>query len=129
MGVGDGDFHEWNLVNVGGSWGYVDVTWGDTDDDFVYTHAYLGLTSDEMQRSGHTVTDGYSYPSVTGTGMDYFRRNNILYGALSADKMSEIIGNAYLAGQNGIEMKFDSKEHYTLTYCNNIGSPLWQTVE
>ena len=80
MGVGDGDFHECNLVNVGGSWGYVDVTWGDTDDDFVYTHAYLGLTSDEMQRSGHTVTDGYSYPSVTGTGMDYFRRNNILYG-------------------------------------------------
>lgn len=112
VGVGDGDFHECNLVNVGGIWGYVDVTWGDTDDDFVYTHAYLGLTSDEMQRSGHTVTDGYSYPSVTGTGMDYFRRNNILYGALSADKMSEIIGNAYLAGQNGIEMKFDSKEHY-----------------
>jgi hypothetical protein len=95
VGVGDGDFHEWNLVNVGGSWGYVDVTWGDTDDDSVYTHAYLGLTSDEMQRSGHTVTDGYSYPSVTGTGMDCFRRNNILYGALSADKMSEIIGNTY----------------------------------
>ncbi len=112
-GVAGGDFHEWNVVRVGDDWGYVDVTWGDTDDDFVCTHSYLELTSDEMKRSGHTVTDGYSYPSVTGTGMDYFRRNNLLYGELSTDKLSEIIGEAYNAGKSGVEMKFDSKDHYT----------------
>ena len=45
--------------------------------------------------------------------MDYFRRNNLLYGELSTDKLSEIIGEAYNAGKSGVEMKFDSKDHYT----------------
>jgi hypothetical protein len=32
---------------------------------------------------------------------------------LHTDKLSEIIGEAYNAGKSGVEMKFDSKDHYT----------------
>ena len=47
--------HIWNIVNVGGEWYHVDVTWDDTEKIFGYASHKNFLCSDvEIQELGHT---------------------------------------------------------------------------
>ncbi len=71
-GTGDGGGHEWNVVNIDGSWYQVDVTWDDPtitgDDEVDYAagenlrYDYFLITTADMQKD-HVITGCFDYDS------------------------------------------------------------------
>lgn len=58
--------HTWNMVQLGGSWYHVDVTWDDpvtSDGSNAIRYDYF-LVSDSAIRSTHSLTSGYSNPTA-----------------------------------------------------------------
>ena len=61
--------HTWNLVQLGGEWYHIDVTWDDPVGG-TETHQYFGL-SDALMSKDHTWDNPSELPAATGTRYQY----------------------------------------------------------
>ena len=77
--------HTWNMVELGGEWYHVDVTWNDPRDTLLQARCLYFLLSDE----GMTASDHYgwtaSYVAADATYDDYFWRDARTPMAISGD--------------------------------------------
>ncbi len=118
-GVAGGEGHMWNVVEIGGKWYHLDVTWNDIDAESS-SHAYFNLT-DEVILLDHNPNEDYSrfapglletgtvpfninVPACIGREDNYFVKSGFIYEEAKAEALAE-----YLASANGntIEVGFD----------------------
>jgi len=113
--------HAWNLVEIDGTNTYVDTTWGDPS--YVMTseaarelpdisYNYLCLTTDEMDRTGHTANDNYVLPECTSYEYDYYIRSGRYYEYCDTDAIRMQIRNAVDNNVPDVHMKFATLEDY-----------------
>lgn len=95
-GYGNNQNHMWNMVNAGGKWYHMDLTWDDPTaanraDDYV-RYDYFMLSEAEIKKD-HTVIDplpfGIARPTANSTEMNYFVRSGLL--ASSYEQATEIL--------------------------------------
>lgn len=56
-GKSKNNLHQWNLVNLNGKWYHLDVTWDDSEQDYI-TYSYFNL-SDELIKTDHMISKDY----------------------------------------------------------------------
>lgn len=80
-GKGNGGDHAWNLINLGGKWYHIDVTWDDPvpDQKGYIGYGYFLLSDQEMARD-HTWTKS-DFPKCTASADPYIS----LFGAVCDD--------------------------------------------
>ena len=89
-GTEDGSSHEWNLVNIGGSWYHVDIT----NNDVVLRDKYL-LVGDQKMKDAKNVWDTSKYPSAPS---DYYSKDTSYMDDANYDSYNTIDNvNAYNA--------------------------------
>ena len=118
---GELESHAWNLVNIDGTDTFVDVTWGDPSyvmsseaarelPDISYN--YLCLTTEEMERTGHTPDDSYTLPECTSYEYDYYIQSGRYYEYCDTDAIRMQIRNAVDNNIADVHMKFATLEDY-----------------
>lgn len=123
-----GDSHAWNLVELSGSWYWVDVTWGDPvfagsesetgNAAFARNYNYFCVTDEEMLRS-HTVNPSegveghvsFSFPECTDTSLNYYRLLGCWFDTYERTAVSAYITRMIQNGYyTNIVLKFASSE-------------------
>ena len=106
----DGGGHMWNLIQIGGKWYHLDVTWDDPVGASNYNHFYFNLTSKQLLANGRTIDP--TWPSTnngdfnvkiyncTETSANYFAKNGlILDGNGDKEKIVAALKSAKAAGK------------------------------
>ena len=87
--VSSGEDHAWNLVQIGDSYAFVDVTWGDPTyagdaananvplDTIIYD--YFCLTTEEITRDDHAFADPDAWPACNDPDLDYYHAAKLFY--------------------------------------------------
>ena len=112
------DRHAWNLINIGGSYYYVDATWGDPvfadgsskPADFV-SYDYFCITTEEMNRSHKAVLD-VKMPLCNDTTYNYYRYFNMVSASFSVENLVSNIISAYRNGKKEAVVKYSSDSAY-----------------
>lgn len=93
-----GGAHGWNIVQCGGQWYQLDVTWGDPvtadglpGDRTQYT--YCLVTDQELYRD-HTLTSDLPMPECTAVADNYFRRENLYFDTWDPDAVAEAMARS-----------------------------------
>lgn len=108
-----GDFsgpHMWNMVRLGDSWYYMDIT-NDDPGNSKYTkhieYKYFLMTTEQLKKTHTLDSQPFAYPTADNDVQDYFRLNGLV--ADSYEKAVEIAYNEILritkAGEDGIEFR------------------------
>ncbi len=122
--VPNGEGHAWNLVNVDGSYYYVDTTWGDAsyqpdgDSDVPegtaipeVNYDYLNVTTEELLRT-HTLDDRMTVPVCVDTAANYYVREGALFTDYERDRMSALFARALEQGRSDITVKCANRDCY-----------------
>lgn len=91
-GDADGGGHAWNLVELGGSYYHVDLTWDDLDGNPAeMRYDYFCITDEEIAKT-HTADEGLVYPEANASEYNYFVKEELLldsYSFEAVDKLAE----------------------------------------
>ena len=90
-GVANDGPHAWNLINLGGNYYHVDLTWDDLDGEpgkLIYD--YFCLTDEQISLT-HTVDAGYYYPPANASEYNYFVREGLVLTEYSEQAFSELL--------------------------------------
>lgn len=120
--VETGEGHAWNLVNVDGSYYYVDTTWGDasyqpkeegktprTIPEINYD--YLNVTTAELLRT-HTLGREQQLPLCTDTAANYYVREGALFDSYDKDQMKTLFQRAFEQNRSDVTIKCSTRECY-----------------
>ena len=120
--VETGEGHAWNLVNVDGSYYYVDTTWGDasyqpkeegkiqrTMPEINYD--YLNVTTAELLRT-HTLDREQQLPLCTDTAANYYVREGALFDTYDRDQMEALFQRAMAQNRSDVTIKCATRECY-----------------
>lgn len=125
--VGTGEGHAWNLVNVDGSYYYVDTTWGDAsyqmEDENETTlsnmpeinYDYLNVTTAELLRT-HALDGQMQMPLCDDTAANYYVREGALFTGYDREQMTELFDRMLGQGRNDITVKCATQESYSEIY-------------
>lgn len=127
-----GENHAWNLVEIGGTPYWVDVTWGDpmfeesaavsVPQDFV-NYAYLCVEDDELFRThrietgiifeNYRMENAFSYPACTDPSLNYYRLHGCFFDTYDREAVSGSVWSQMDADPDGpIQMQFATAEAY-----------------
>lgn len=110
--------HAWNLINIAGSYYYIDTTWGDPvfannsnkSSDYI-SYDFFCITTNDLKKS-HAANIDYKMPLCTDTRCNYYRYFNLISDTFSVyDVVSRLI-SAYRNGKNEAEIKYSSNSEY-----------------
>ncbi len=98
--VENGEGHAWNLVNVNGSYYYVDATWGDasyqsvnenTTDEYLpqISYDYLCITTEQLLRT-HILEQYVPMPICVEEKDNYYVREGVLFTAYDKEQMQTV---------------------------------------
>lgn len=114
--VDTGEGHAWNLVQVDGSFYYVDATWGDVSYQIESDHSpeeaympeinydYLCITTAQLLRT-HTLGGYVPMPECLDMAANYYVREGALFSSYNQQQMAELFARAYEAGRNDVTVK------------------------
>lgn len=114
--VRGGEGHAWNLVNVDGSYYYVDTTWGDAsyqtegqDDEESLAvpeinYDYLNVTTDELLRT-HVIKDADFMPECTAREANYYVRQGAWFSSCDRNQLQALFDNAGTGGKSEVAIK------------------------
>jgi len=110
--------HAWNLINLYGSYYYIDATWGDPiflqqtnqHPDYI-SYDYFCFTTEELKKSHNPVLDE-KMPLCTDTKYNYYRYFGMIEDAYSINNIAMHIVRAKKKGKKEAEIKYSSKEIY-----------------
>ena len=94
----------WNLVNINGSYYYLDVTWDDNDATPHYT--YFNMTTEAMLRTHYPDNNLLTDIACTATNDNYFVRNNTYCDTSDRETIAETIADCVQAGDTIIHLQF-----------------------
>lgn len=122
QGIANDQVHSWNLVELGGAYYYMDVTWGnskyseDEDTKQFINYTYLNATTADIEKT-HSFDVNFELPVCDSMNDNYFYREGLYYTYLQPDVMGGWIKRAYEA-QEIITLKLDNDALYreTITY-------------
>ena len=114
--VSGGEAHGWNMVQCGGNWYQMDVTWGDPLDEYnnpgsTLQYTYCMLTDQEMYRD-HTLTSLIPMPRCDSTEYHYFTRLGRLYADWSPAEYEAAMASAVENGETWFAVRFTNQEAY-----------------
>lgn len=107
-GVANGGAHMWNAVKLDGEWYQMDVTWNDTDGEWLY-YKYYNLTDGEMGKN-HTPDSDFSYPACRGAKYRYAD-----YYALKLTGKTQVADN-----YKSVVDKLLKSDGYIIIYTNGV---------
>lgn len=122
QGIANDQIHSWNLVELGGAYYYMDVTWGNSqysegeDTKRFINYTYLNATTADIEKT-HTFDVDFDLPKCDSMNDNYFYREGLYYTYLQPDVMGGWIKRAYEAKEI-ITLKLDNDSLYreTLVY-------------
>ena len=121
--VNTGEGHAWNLVNIDGSYYYVDTTWGDVSyqqegDEAATLHIqpdinydYLNVTSAELFRT-HTISGDIVMPVCIDTAANYYVREGALFASYDREQMTLLFERMAGEGRNDVTIKCANADCY-----------------
>ncbi|MCQ2412147.1 MAG: hypothetical protein MJ057_04255 [Sphaerochaetaceae bacterium] len=100
--------HEWNIVNIDGSWYHVDVTSGLSmtagSNEIDYT--FLCATTEEILGS-HTIANIVPIPQCDNTDLNFFNHYNLKVATYTRDEVARAFSNAIAIGRKPV-VRFSS---------------------
>lgn len=117
LGTGEGsESHGWNIVECGGDWYQVDVTWGDPVDETgapgtSLDYTYFMLTDDEMYRD-HSLDADMVVPVCRAVEYNYYRQSGRQLAAWDAVAYEGLLRSASAQGDAWLPVRFDRREDY-----------------
>ncbi len=117
LGQGDqGESHGWNIVQCGGQWYHIDVTWGDpVGEDGLpgasLSYTYCMVTDQEIFRD-HTLTGDIPMPVCQDTKWNYFRQTGRYLTAWDPEAYSALLALAAAQGESTFSVRFDRQADY-----------------
>lgn len=106
--------HSWNFVEINGNWYQIDVTWDDTDTDYI-SYDYFNISDEEMFKT-HSISENkfIEYPTAFSNDENYF----VKYGFYITDKdntediIEKAVINSLKSSENSMGVKFETVEKY-----------------
>ncbi len=119
-GVAQGGRHQWNLVNLGGEYYYIDTTWGDPvfsggekkDPDYI-SYDYFCITTEELEQSHQPIFDE-KMPLCTATTCNYYRMFDLVEDAYSMQRVGTHILSARRRKKKEAIIKYSNRTAYRL---------------
>ena len=117
LGYGaSGESHGWNMVQCGGAWYQMDVTWGDpvTPEGLPGTslqYTYCLVTDQEIYRD-HTLDSLIPMPACTATEYNYFVQSGRQYADWDPAAYEAAMTGALEAGERWFSVRFENVESY-----------------
>lgn len=110
--------HAWNMVDVGGGFQHVDVTWDNhlLNGNDIHTYLYLNRNDYDMRKE-HS-WDEQSYPSCQDANMNYYRVNNSLIS--TRESMIQYIAEKISIRENKIMFQIDESSRECTNMYNNL---------
>lgn len=94
--------HAWNLVQLGGKWTHIDVTFDTTiRSGHILRYDYFGLTNDQIFKDHRYEAD--KYPMADQLGQGYYERNNLVME--TKKQMNEFVLNSLRSGKEDCVFK------------------------
>jgi len=115
VGYGNGGLHSWNLVQLGGNYYFMDITWDDPTPDKPgnVRYAYFLVTSEQL-RKDHEWTE-VNWPTATSTTYSYFNEFN---------KTIEVDGYYYFSSKTDVDKLYKiTKDGTNKQKINNVRAP------
>ena len=111
-----GESHGWNVVNCGGDWYQIDVTWGDPVDAFgnpgdEIQYTYCMITDQEIYRD-HVLESSIPMPVCTATEYNYYVQTGRLFDAWDRQAYAQAAARARESGEDWLAVRFTSPEAY-----------------
>lgn len=125
--VETGEGHAWNLVNIDGSYYYVDTTWGDAsyqleDEDRglqqnlpEINYDYLNVTTAELLRT-HTLEAGVLMPLCIDIAANYYVREGALFSDYDREQMAALFERMREQGRSDVTVKCTTREVYSRVF-------------
>lgn len=121
--VETGEGHAWNLVNIDGSYYYMDTTWGDAsyqlEDEEMEVQSnlpeinydYLNVTTEELLRT-HTLDSGMLMPQCIDTRANYYVREGALFSEYDREQMDALFERMREQGRYDVTVKCTTWDVY-----------------
>lgn len=101
-GTGVEERHAWNLVQLGGKWTHIDVTFDTTiRSGHILRYDYFGLTNDQIFKDHRYEAD--KYPMADQVGYGYYERNSLVME--TKKQMNDFVLNALRSGKEDCVFK------------------------
>ena len=125
--VESGEGHAWNLVNIDGSYYYVDTTWGDASYQLdegsaeipqtmpEINYDYLNVTTAELCRT-HTLDRALQLPECTDIAANYYVREGALFTVYDKEQMQTLFQRALEQGRSDVTVKCATQSCYDDVY-------------
>ena len=125
--VESGEGHAWNLVNIDGSYYYVDTTWGDASYQLEegntetrltmpeINYDYLNVTTAELLRT-HTLDGNIPMPMCIDTAANYYVKEGALFASYDRDQMETLFMRLLEQGRSDVTVKCATRECYDEVY-------------
>jgi hypothetical protein len=111
-----GAAHGWNMVQCGGQWYQIDVTWGDPvtaeglpGDRLQYTYF---LVTDQAIYQDHTLNSEIPMPECTATQDNYFIREGLSFDRWDKDALAAAMARAAENQDQWFDCRFSSEDAY-----------------
>lgn len=120
--VDTGEGHAWNLVQVDGSYYYVDTTWGDASYQQEegttmqlampeINYDYLNVTTAELLRT-HTIGGNVPMPACVATEANYYVKEGALFTSYDREQMAALFSGAVAQGREDVTVKCADADCY-----------------
>lgn len=105
--------HAWNLVEIDGEYGWVDVTWDDPNfsgnnipEDYT-SHTYFGVSTEELEET-HSIDNSSIYPNIEEPSFNYFNKEELIFDLSNMGETNRAEQEILTAqnNQKTIELKF-----------------------
>ena len=113
-----GTSHAWNMVQLDGSWYYLDVTWGDPsfseETDIgreIVNYSYFCVTEEELSKT-HEVSEGLDLPECTAVKNNYFVHENRYFETWDSERFGTLAAESMETGENYLSIRFEDEIQY-----------------
>lgn len=128
-GNANGSSHAWNIVEIGGAYYHMDVTWGDPSYYSEETeekagapdidYSYLCVTTEEICKN-HSIDTAFALPECVSVQDNYFVREGLYLQGYEQERLREIFDAAREQGKNTVIIKASDNRAYQELYDNLI---------
>ena len=125
--VESGEGHAWNLVNIDGSYYYVDTTWGDASYQLdegsteiprtmpEINYDYLNVTTAEICRT-HNLDRALQMPECTDIAANYYVMEGALFADYDREQMQTLFQRTLEQGRSDVTVKCTTRACYDEVY-------------
>lgn len=120
--IRNGGEHGWNMVRIGDSYYYTDVTWGDpvfasqaaqADQGSNINYNYLCCTQKELFLT-HMPGDLVELPPCESDAYNYYKRNGLYHETFEYEEVQQALMNSVWNGEGSVVLQFGNEDAYEI---------------